>query len=689
MARFQLSNVSWDTYRALINSFAEYGRTLLPLRKFCETKQDVPLVQSFQDSVCHSLRNFDKEIAVIQGRYIEIKDDTVVSLIALQEELRSYLVPLASLSNIVRQLQEERFAHSFRFLELLHDATSIAQLSGDEHTYGFLGNVFFDCFRVYIRPIRQWMEAGELTPGDKTFFVAESSASVPLHHMWSSKFQLRRSQQGHLHAPKFLQPAAQKIFNTGKSVVVLKNLGRFHHAADHPEISLPEPPLDFGTICASPSFALAPFSELFDGAFDRWVQSKHLSTSSNLQTILFESCGLWSSLDALQHIYFMADGSLAEAFTSSIFSSLDSHSTAWTDRFSLTELAQEAFATVPSLEPYRLSATTTPIDDPAHARRSVRTSLPGIQLAYRLSWPVQLIITRETLTHYQAVFTLLLQLRRAASTLTSHFKARPSGDDEHGIYDQQQTYYILRSRLLWFINTLHSYLTTLVLTPEISTMHAKLAAAEDVDAMVAIHGAFAHQLTKEACLGAKLEPIMRCILDVLDLTLALADACAAEAARQQDSGLQPQQHTTTYAALGTPRRKPAASEELLAPPPPSGLRGVYVSPMEKEREEDETILLFGDDEDEIDDDDDGSDASSRRRRRRRRRRNKSRTGTGGVKHQQQTYAQVLASVRADFDCHLRFIAGGLRGVARATTDRAAAKWDVLAEMFEMGIGEGR
>ncbi|KAJ4388746.1 hypothetical protein N0V93_006206 [Gnomoniopsis smithogilvyi] len=651
VSKFQLNNVSWDTYRALINSFAEYGRTVLPLRKFSETRQDVPLVQSFQDSVRQSLRALDTEIAKIQGRYVDIKQDTVVSLIALQEELKPHLVPLAGLSNVVRRLQEERFAHAFRFLELLYDETCISQLSGDERTYSYLGEIFFDCFRVYIRPIRQWMEDGELTPGDKTFFVAESSTSKPLHHMWSDKFQLRRSQQGQLHAPNFLQPAARKIFNTGKSVVVLKHLGRFQHPSHHPETSLPEPPLSFTEICASPNFALAPFSELFDSAFDRWVQSKHLSTSSNLQVILFDSCGLWSSLDALQHIYFMSDGSLASAFTSSIFSSLDSHSTTWTDRFSLTELAQAAFSPVPALEPYRLSATGPPIDDPGHARRSVRNAIASITLSYKLPWPVQLIITRASIAHYQALFTLLLQLRRAASTLTSFFKAGPR---ELETYDQQ-TYYVLRARLLWFTSTFHSYLTTLVLTPEITTMQDKLEAAEDVDDLIAIHTAFAKQITDEACLGAKLEPIMRCMLDVLDLAIQLEDA-----RRAQEAG----ETSTTPTRFNTPR-KPSQP----APPlPPSAMRGVYVSPKEKEREEDETIMLFGDSEQEDD--------------------ARGPNGVGRVVAKQ-TYSEALGTVRADFERHLRFIAGGLRGVARASTEKAAAKWDVLAEMFEMGIREGR
>lgn len=683
VSKYQLANVSWDTHRALINSFAEYGRTVLPLRKFCETKQDVPLVQAFQNSVCGRIMAFDRQIALIQERYVYIKEDRIVSLIALQEELKPHLVPLAGLSNVVRQLQEERYAQSFRFLELLYDATCIAQLSGDELTYSYLGEILFDCFRVYIRPIRQWMQEGELTPGDKTFFVAESSTTLPLNQIWSDRFTLRKSQQGQLHAPRFLQPAVRKIFNTGKSIVVLKHLGRFQHFTDDDESRLPEPPLDFKSACGSPDLAFAPFAELFEGAFDRWVQSKHLSTSSNLQAILFESCGLWTSLDALEHIYFLSDGSLADTFTSSVFSSLDALSPTWTDRFTLTELAQEAWSSCPSLESYRLSASVAPAHilrhDPDRARCSIRNSLPGIQLAYRLAWPVQLVLTKEAVAQHQAVFTLLLQLRRAASALTSSTALKSPVSLDMETYEQQ-AYYALRARLLWFTTNLHSYLTTLVLTPEISRMRAALRDAEDLDGMIAIHGAFAKRLVAEACLGAKLEPIRECILDVLDLAIKLEDARR----RSEEEVTRVGEVARNAAHLRTPpprlqqqhqpqrqrqRRTTTQEGDEENMPPQSVSRGVYVSPKEKEREEDQTIMLFGDDED-------GTGGQNR-------------MGTGVLEQKyQQSYPEVLAAIRGDFDRHLRFIAGGLRGVARASTDTAAAKWDVLAEMLEMGIREG-
>lgn len=660
--RFQLADISWDTYRALINSFAECGRTILPLRKFCETRQVIPMVQAFQDSVFQRLRLFDREIALIQHRFVDIQHDTVVSLIALQKELRPHLTPLTALGHVVRQLQEERYAHAFRCLELLYDATCIAQLSGDALTYSFLGGIFFECFRVYTIPIRRWMEEGHLTPGDKTFFVAECANPVPLHQIWSHKFELRRTPDNQLHAPNFLQSALRKVFNTGKSVVVLKQLGRFRSVGDHPADRAMEPPLDFEAICGSADLALAPFSELFSDAFDLWIQSRYFSTASNLQEILFESCGLWSSFDVLQHIYFMSDGSVSEVFLATIFSSLDALDTAWTDRFSLTEVAQEAWSQRPGLEPYRLSAAVdsehVSHDNPHKARCSVRNTLPGVRLSYRLAWPVRLVITAESIVGYQAVFTLLLQIRRVAAILNKLFASCRSYDET----SEQLTFYSLRSRLLWFTNIIQTYLATLVLAPNIERMRSDVQNAEDVDAMIEIHSGFSKRITEEAFLGPKLAPIKECVLDVLDLAIKLEDARRTEEEHRLGGEARP----PGQEYLVTPNRPgavgPVGSEK-------TPRLGVYVSPKEKEREEDNTILFEDDGEDEDFGVQDKVDTPRKKQKQ---------------EAQKQTYAEVLMGIRADFDRHLRFIAGGLRGVARASVDAAAPKWDILAEMLEIG-----
>jgi gamma-tubulin complex component 5 len=175
------------------------------------------------------------------------------------------------------------------------------------------------------------MEDGELTKGDKVFFILEASGDIEPTLLWQSRFKIRRTQDGVLHAPRFLQAAANRIFTTGKSVVVLKHLNQFdslQSVRGDFELSL-----DFDSVCNPEILGYAPFPELFDSAFHAWVESKHHSASSMLRRILFDSCGLQTSLDALSHLYFLADGTTASVFTNSIFDKLDTLDLSWNDRY--------------------------------------------------------------------------------------------------------------------------------------------------------------------------------------------------------------------------------------------------------------------------------------------------------------------------------------------------------------------
>jgi gamma-tubulin complex component 5 len=58
-----------------------------------------------------------------------------------------------------------------------------------------------------------------------------------------------------------------------------------------------------------------------------------------------------------------------------------------------------------------------------------------------------------------------------------------------------------------------------------------------------------------------------------------------------------------------------------------------------------------------------------------------------VMGQKMMYGETLKTIHADLERHLRFISGGLRGVARATRSPAASKWNILAEMLEGDISD--
>jgi gamma-tubulin complex component 5 len=663
VTRYQLAGVSWDAYKALVTSFSECGRKLAPLRAFARTKEELPLLQVFQDSLQKALRSLDQELVTYQGRLVAIEEDVVVSLIGVLVELGPTLTPLYALSDIVRQLQEERNPHAFRYLELLYDAVGISQLQGQRATYRLLGSIFLDCFQVYLKPIRLWMEEGRLLPGDRTFFVSESPTKLPLPQVWKSQFNLLRTPEGQLHAPRFLKPAIDRILAAGKSIVVLNHMKQRESTRQYRAGT--EPKMDFVAVCPD-ELEFAPFSELFSAAFDAWIQSKHHTAAATLRELLFSTYGLPQALDALEHIYLMSDGARSDAFASSIFRHLDNFSSTWKDRFTLTEIAQEAFSAC--VDAPRLSAELER-GGLAHSalasRSSVRLSLPAIRLRYRLSWPIQIVVSDEGIRGYHTIFTFLLQTRRAISILQ---RPLPNSYSRNNINTDGNstalTYYLLRTKLLWFCTTLMTYLTTLVLAPSTARLRSELRDAVDLDSMAAAHAAFVSRILSESCQGTKLQPIRECVLDVFDQVIRLEDARKAEAVRREQEAREIERLSMSAVMESSPLKAKVALSPVKGKRRSMG-RGRGKIAKEEDEEQD------GEEEEEEDDDDGGW------------------FGEKSVAREDEgkPYPVRLREMLGDYERHLRFVASGLRAVARASRDEAAAKWDLLAEMLEVGIRE--
>ncbi|KAF5631682.1 gamma-tubulin complex protein [Fusarium sp. NRRL 25303] len=630
---FQMGHLKWDTHKALLSYFSEAGRQLGILRDFVSKPQRASHIQVLQDTVAKRLDDLDRKSTGIESRLVAPENNVVVSLLSIKGELATSLEPLYSLSSIIAQIQNVPNQGTFRYLELLFDDASMAQLSGKLDVYEFLARIFVECFNVYLRPIRLWMEEGKLIPGDKIFFVSQVPSQVSPSKIWREQFRLRRTADGKLHAPNFLQPAAAKIFNAGKNIVILKRLGRWISSGS--EWTIREPPLHYDTLCPK-GLELAPFSELFDAAFDAWIQTKYNTSSTTLRNTLFEECGLWSALEAMERLYFMSDGAATEAWTSSLFGKLDALDPNWNNRYSLTSVAQEAFTTLVDMTRISIYISPTGLKVPLlKARDSVKSVLPSTKVNYRVAWPIRMILCEDSNTQYDAIFTLLLQLRRALYVLHKR-KILENYWIDHDSWDERALYYSLRNNLLWFCTTLQTYLATLVLAPNCAKMRQDMQDAHDVDAMMRVHAAFLKQVVDEACLGSRLTPIRECFLDMLDLAIRLEQAQTVNMTKETERMQQ-------FSRLSTRNLSPT--------PGTPGLKSKYV--------------------DSSDEEDDAE-------------RDESKTLKMG-----KPFMTVLKEIKSDYDRYLRFVCGGLRSVARATSDAQSAKWDILAEMFQTGCRDER
>ena len=447
-----------------------------------------------------------------------------------------------TLSAIITSLSKSSFAsseHSSEHLDLLFNNACLLQSIGDIKAFESIAQIFFRCLQIYLRPIREWMEFGQLDPQDTTFFVIkgvmarDDEDEGALGSLWHDQYTLLRDGNGNLKAPRFVLTAANTIFTTGKSVFFLKRL--INYETPPSATAGVKPELDFITLYpqgCSEDGDLAPFDELFASAFSAWTREKHHSVSNKLRDVLFTNCGLWKTLAALEHIYFGADGAQFNALATAVFEKQDSseggitgkqaakgrirktkdRTGLWNDRFVLTELVQSVFSIWDFVDVKRLGVrrvalpeiTTSQAGDISKNNlRSVR-QLAGIAIEYSVPWPLLNILHHASLSVYKDVFTLLLQLRRGKYVLErlgiseSGAPVATRGSRRGGV---ETAYLYLRHRLLWFTNAFMTYVTYHVLKPRMERMAIAMRKAEDVDEMIRVHEAFVEGVRDETLLG--------------------------------------------------------------------------------------------------------------------------------------------------------------------------------------------
>ena len=519
-SRYCIHHASSHSLDHFLHTFAMMGGQLRVIRESTCTKETIPFMQTFQVAVRARLQVLDGVLSEMQARFIAPKETFSTTLLSLFTEIQNAVAPLLQVSKVIAtsKLVEQKKT-PFTVLELLYDTISTNQSIGDEENYRYMTQLFLECFETYLKPIRIWMDTGELADRGHMFFVKRKEEDLPLASIWSGQYSLVSDSDGKFHAPRFLDLKIKKIFMTGKSVMFMKHLG--HDEMTDLDTIDSELPLDYTRVCGSEAFQnLSPFSELFSTGLDKWVANKHRSSSQRLREILESRCGLSRALDALEYIYFSRDGSISNQIADTIFDRMDCGKGAWNDRFILTEFFRLSFGLLSCVDVQKLAIRSLESrDDRQSSRRSVK-NLTTLQVNYALPWTVANIVKQQSISTYQRILVFLLQVQRA-KYLLGRLQLPKNG--QAAIGNENPLIYSLRHRLLWFSNTLQSYLTGVVLSEATAEMRVKLTQAEDLDEMIAVHESYILRLQDQCLLSDKLDSIHQAITSMLDLTILFSD----------------------------------------------------------------------------------------------------------------------------------------------------------------------
>jgi gamma-tubulin complex component 5 len=510
---YSLRHARAETVKHILLEFIQVGTDVYRLRGWAKQSSTLPLIQTFEAAVGTRLTTFDLTLAELQQQYLTPSTPVAVSLLQLHADVHSSSVSLLHLAYIVLNIGPQLSLSPFSHLEALFEHVTLAQMTLETGKFIYLSSLFFDCLQTYLKPIRKWMEAGELGSNDETFFVFEGDSGSDATSLWHDRYVLRFDAHNALRSPSFLQPAAKKIFNTGKSVVFLKELGTRNadiEQSDH------EPRLDHATVCGvSEEVPLSPFPELFQIAFDGWMQSKYSQASAVLRHHLVENCGLTRSLVALETLYLGKNGAVFEDFANALFERMDLGRKGWNDRYVLTEITRGIFsATMPPSIAEKIVARSSK----AKNRNKSVEALATVTLDFALSWPIQNVIQRRSIIVYQQISTFLLQSYRVKYLLLS---VRPIRNIQIKSLMTQMTQK-LRHHLTWFVDTLRSYLTETAIYFTTQEMYHGMEKAEDIDEMALVHLKYVTKMQERALLSNDLKPIHKAIVEILDLGVLFA-----------------------------------------------------------------------------------------------------------------------------------------------------------------------
>ncbi|KAL4918392.1 Spc98 family-domain-containing protein [Aspergillus aurantiobrunneus] len=634
--RYTISHLSQEALLSVLCSISAYGTKIDILRRFVKATQSAACMQTFHRSIEDCLHKFDQFLSDVQTRFLSQSSTVAVSLLQLSDDVQRESKLLILLADLVSKLDQNSAGNGIQCLDLLFDLVCLTQAAGDDENLAVLAKVFFMCFETYARPLHRWMETGQLESSARSFFVFENDQKHDLRTLWHDWYTLD-TQSELANVPKFIQPFAHNIFIAGKSMIFLKRLNLVENSEVPGKTTL-----NFEDVYPSdPSALCLPFYALLESAFSNVVNQNHSFTSSLLRKELDERCGLWISLQALEHIHLCRDMSLIGPIDTKIFELIDRGKGGWSDRFLLTELAQTAFGSLPFIDPTRLIVRSA--KDADNRSRSVKI-LSSLSFDYILPWPVANIITKDGIAAYQRISTFLMQIRRAKYTIIKQRLQYSDIDFDQNAESKGKTLsYAIRHNLLWFLNVLYSHLTGFVISSTTESLRKSLSTSKDVDAMITTHRSYIASLEEQCLISKNLHPLHQATLAILDLCIAFADLHATLS--QHRKHLEPTQ---------TPRKQiPGKPFKTGLTPTPRKTRYEY-----SYGDEDDTDI--DDDSDTPSEEEDEDDASPRRR---------------GSFHESH-YIQRLKDIQDQFNRLVAFMTAGLKGVGRVD---GQVSWEMLAE----------
>ncbi|XP_022091111.1 gamma-tubulin complex component 5-like isoform X2 [Acanthaster planci] len=278
------------------------------------------------------------------------------------------------------------------------------------------------------------------------------------------------------------------------------------------------------------------------------LMAKCQTICKELVVALKKDYHLTETFASMRRYYLCEAGDTMFDFLSDLFDKLRlcQHKSQWQDTLYLNYQLQTAVAAGYPSDADRLTVSFEPVNVPSTVSIQPIHALDGLTLHYKVPWPLDIIINAKTITAYNQVFRFLLQVKRAKycleqlrfSSTTTDPKDKPEvrGDSTPSARPQPlhkaqllHRVFLLRFKLIHFVNAVHSYLMSRILHSTGLEFQADIERAPDLEAIVELHTTYLAKVSERCLLHKKVGLVREAVLKALNLALVFQ--------RRWDAGL--------------------------------------------------------------------------------------------------------------------------------------------------------
>ena len=288
-----------------------------------------------------------------------------------------------------------------------------------------------------------------------------------------------------------------------------------------------------------------PLKVTFESSLHGLIDSQYKEASYALLRLLKDRFKFENHLAIVKNFFLMEAGDVLNVFYSEVFSKLRANEY-WQNMSYLTGILNESLIL---RFPQLVNKLTVGIKAPSEPRKMAKTasnvqSIDVIFLHYEMQWPLTVIFDSKAEETYNAVFSFLLQVKRAlwsleqlrindllpgAKTIEERFsdtesEASYSGNEAFAEAKNptklRQRLYILRVRLMHFVQSFHVYIMTRILHTSGLEFKMQLEKAKDFEEILTLHQDFLEKVYDRCLLSPKVGFAKEAITRILNLSLS-------------------------------------------------------------------------------------------------------------------------------------------------------------------------